>query len=84
VDLGRGFTTLMRGFRETDFDDRIIRQISAAGVPEGENVGNCCSCFGVKATISMSRPSSTIASTGTAIGRLPKPRNPPKSITTMI
>ena len=41
-------------------------------VPEGENVGNCPSCFGVKATISMSCPSSTMASTGTAIGRLPK------------
>jgi hypothetical protein len=33
-------------------------------VPKGENVGSCCSCFGVKATISMSCPSSTMASTG--------------------
>jgi hypothetical protein len=39
-------------------------------VPDGENVGNRCSCFGVKATISMSCPSSTMASTGTAISRL--------------
>ena len=51
-------------------------------VSDGENVVKCSSCSGVNATTSMSCPSNTMASTGTAIGRLPKPKKPPKSITT--
>ena len=72
------FRSLIREFRETDFNDRIVRHVV---VPEGENVGNCCSCFGVKAT---SPCHARAAPLHRAIGRLPKPRNPPKSITTMI
>ena len=78
---GRAERTLMRWLCETHFDNGIVGNRACSRRRE---CGEPRELFPREGNDFHVLPQQDHASTGTAIGRLPKPKKPPKSITTMI